>query len=312
MMFCRVVVLTFILFISVPVCYEVQACITNARKSSGYRYSIYKCAEECHAAYCPGGSAASIYYDGDGMDLQIRLLFKSEERAEDFQTKLNSFASEHPHFRDKLDVTRRIGRVNIAEELDRVLRTDYDAGDNTDSPEMSLNDILSDTASVVSIFGDTSRTLQALENTAAVAILGSKWYKCHLIADCSENQLKNDPDNFIYASWPFHQQLDGLNTMCGIGLTISLDPDSQPMREEVSVNDSYEARYRVSVVLNFQDVAVAKFFGAMLKIGTDKIGDTCFKSFIHVRSVENFSKCISMKLQDQKQISSWVASLKLI
>jgi hypothetical protein len=261
--------------------------------------------------YCPGGSASSIYYDGNGLDLQIRLLFKSERDAEEFQTKLNSFASEHPHFREKLNVTRRIGTVNVVAELDRVLRTDYNAGDNTDSPEMSLNDVLSDSASVVSIRGDTSRTLQALENTAAVAILGSKWYRCHLIPDCSIDKLKNDPDNFIFASWPFHQHLDGLNTMCGIGLTISLDPDIQPVREEVAVNDSYEHRDKVSVLIHFQDVEVAKFFEAMLKAGTDKIGDTCFKSFIHVRSVNNFSKCITKKLRDQKKKSSWVADLGL-
>jgi hypothetical protein len=296
---------------AVPVCFKVEASIKNARKSKGYRYSIYKCAEECHAVYYPGGSASSIYYDGAGQDLQIQLLFKTERDAEDFQTKLNSFASEHPHFREKLSVNRLIVSVNIAVALERVLRTDYNAGDNTDSPEMSLNDVLSDSASVVSIRGDTSRTLQALENTAAVAILGSKWYRCHLIPDCSKNKLKNDPDNFIFASWPFHQHLDGLNTMCGIGLTISLDPDIQPVREEVAVNDSYEDRDKVSVLIHFQDVEVAKFFEAMLKAGTDRISDTCFKSFIHVRSVSNFSMCISKKLQDQKKNSSWVAGLGL-
>ena len=297
---------------SVPVCFGVQACITNARKSNGYRYSIYICAEECHAVFCPGGKAASIYYDGDGMDLQIRLLFKSEERAEDFQTKLNSFASEHPHFRDKLNVTRRIGRVNIAEELDRVLRTDYEAGDNTDSPEVSLNDVLSDSASVVSMRGDTSRTLQALEDTTVVANFGSKWYKCHLIPDCSRDRLKNDPDNFIYASWPFHQHLDGLHTASGIGLAISLDPDSPSIVEEVLVNDSYEDRYRVIVIIHFEAVEVANIFQVMLKAGTTRIGDTCFKSFVHVRSDKNFSKCITNKLKDQKKKSPWVASLGLI
>jgi hypothetical protein len=229
----------------------VEACITNARKSSGYRYSIFKCAEECHAAYCPGGIASSIYYDGDGLDLQIRLLFKSEERAEDFQTKLNSFASEHPHFRDKLNLTRRIGRVSITAELERVMRTDYDSGDNGDSPEMSLNDVLSDSASIVSMRGDTSRTLQALEDTTVVANFGSQWYRCHLIPATDRDRLKNDPDNFIYASWPFHQHLNGLNTTSGIGLAISLDPDSQPTREEVAVNDSYEERYRVVVIIHF-------------------------------------------------------------
>ena len=289
-----------------------EACITNARKSRGYRYSIFKCAEECHAAYCPGGIASSIYYDGDGLDLQIRLLFKSERDAEEFQTKLNSFASEHPHFRNKLKLTRRIGRVSITVELERVMRTDYDSGDNADSPEMSLNDVLSDSASVVSMRGDTSRTLQALEDTTVVANFGSQWYRCHLIPATDKDLLKNDPDNFIYASWPFHQLLDGLNTASGIGLAISLDPDSQPTKEEVAVNDSYEERYKVFVILHFEAAQVANIFQAMLKVGTVKIDDTHFKSFIHVRSFANFSKCIAKKLRDQKEKSTWVSSLELI
>ena len=188
--------------------------------------------------------------------MQIRLLFKSERDAEDFQTELNSFAFEHPHFRDKLNLTRRIGRVSITAELERVMRTDYDSGD-ADSPEMSLNDVLSDSASVVSMCGDTSRTLQALEDTLVVANLGSKWYRCHLIPDCSKDRLKNDPDNFIYASWAFHQHLDGLHTVSGIGLAISLDPASPSIVEEVMVNDSYEDRYRVIVIIHFEAVEVA-------------------------------------------------------
>jgi hypothetical protein len=290
----------------------VRACITNARKSSGYRYSIYKCAEECHAAYFPCGRASSIYYDGDGVDLQIRLLFKSERDAEDFQTKLNSFASEHPHFREKLNVTRRISRVNIAVELERVMRTDYDSGDNDDSPEMSLNDVLSDSASIVSMRGDTSRTLQALEDTNVVANFGSQWYRCHLIPACAKDPLKNDPDNFIYASWPFHQHLDGLHTTSGIGLAISLDNSSPSIAEEVLVNNSYERRHRVIILIHFEAVEVANIFQAMLKTGTTRIDDTCFKSFIHVRSVENFSKCVSKKLLDQKKKSPWIAGLGLI
>ena len=289
-----------------------EACITNARKSRGYRYSIFKCAEECHAAYCPGGIASSIYYDGDGLDLQIRLLFKSKRDAEEFLTKLNSFASEHPHFRNKLKLTRRIGRVSITVELERVMRTDYDSGDNADSPEMSLNDVLSDSASVVSMRGDTSRTLQALEDTTVVANFGSQWYRSHLIPATDKDLLKNDPDNFIYASWPFHQLLDGLNAASGIGLAISLDPDSQPTKEEVAVNDSYEERYKVFVILHFEAAQVANIFQAMLKVGTVKIDNTHFKSFIHVRSFANFSKCIAKKLRGQKEKSTWVSSLELI
>jgi hypothetical protein len=295
----------------VPSFYKVTASLSNTRNSKGYRYSIYKCGEECHALYHPAGKSASIYYEDDGTDLQVRLMFRTLERAEEFQTKLNSFASEHPHFAEKLTITRAIPCISVAEEVERVLRTDYKSSDNNDSPEMSLNDVLSDSASVVSLRGDTSRTLQALEDSGVVGQLGSLWYKCHLIPAGAVDPLKNDPDNFIYASWPFHQHLDGLHTPNGIGLAISLDPTA-PTQEEVVINDGYELRWRVVVLIHFQNIKVANVFQAILKPGTERLTDTCFKSFIHVRDDAKFSKCIKEKLQDQKQKSPWVANLGIV
>jgi hypothetical protein len=292
--------------------FGVEALITGARKSKGYRYSIYKCAEECHAVYTPGGSASSIYYKVNEDDLHIRLLFRTLDRAEDFQTKLNIFASEHPHFAQKLSLSRSIRTWNITDEPERVLRTDYNSDDNTDSPEMSLNNVLSDSATIVSLYGDVSRTLQALEDTKAIAILGVSWYRCHLIPDTSKDTLKNDPDNFIYASWTFHQHLDGLNTPSGIGIAIALDSEIAAVREEVLVNDNYEYRDRVSVLLYFEDINVANVFQTLLKQGTERLGDSCFRSFVHVRSASKFSKCVAKKLRDQKQKSEWVKNLGIV
>ena len=231
--------------------------------------------------------------------------------AEEFQTKLNTFGSEHRHFGDKLRVRRGILYVRGIDAGERVLRTDYISSDNKDSPEMSLNDLLSDTATVVSLRGDTSFALQALENTSVVAHLGSQWYKCHLIPKGSKSSLKNDPDNFIYASWLFHQHLDGLNTPSGIGLAISLVA-STPIQEEVAVNDAFEQRWRVEVLVHFESVEVANVFQAFFKAGTLKRDERCYKSFVHVRSYSNFSKCIKIKLKDQKKKSPWIVSLELV
>ncbi len=261
--------------------------------------------------YCPDSSGSSIYYEGTEENLEIQLLFREVRDAEEFQTKLNTFASEHHHFFEKLRLERHIETVNLTEELDRVFRTDYIA-DDTDSPMMSLNDVLSGSATVVSMSGDTSRTLQALEDTSVVARLGSKWYKCHLIPASSRDNLKDDPDNIIYASWLFHQHLDGLHTETGIGLAISLDPDSQPTKEEVAVNDNYEERYKVVVLIHFEAVELASIFQTLFKHGTEKLNDTCWRSFVHVRSVDKFSKCITSKLLDSKKKSPWVESLNLV
>jgi hypothetical protein len=231
--------------------------------------------------------------------------------AEEFQTKLNAFASEHPHFAEKLRITRAIFCISVTQDVERVLRTDYESSDNKDSPQMSLNDVLSDTASVVSLRGDTSYTLQALEATEVVANLGSLWYRCHLIPAGAKDRLKDDPDNFIYASWLFHQHLDGLHTPNGIGLAISLDPTA-PIQEDLIVNNAYEHRWRVVVLIHFENIAVANVFQSMLKIGTERRDDLCFKSFIYVRNHSNFSECIKGKLEDQKKKSPWVANLGIV
>ena len=61
-------------------------------------------------------------------------------------------------------------RVSITSELICVMRS----GDNVDSPELSLNNVLCDSTFVVSVSGDTSRTLPG---TTVVANFGSHWYK---------------------------------------------------------------------------------------------------------------------------------------
>jgi hypothetical protein len=291
--------------------YEVSAIVF---RSNGYRYSVYKCGEECHALYQPAGYSDSIYYEEDGEDLHIRLLFRTIDRAEDFQTALNSFASEHPHFAEKLRVTRDISVVSAcsALPLQRVMRTDYESSNANDSPEMRLNDVISDSASVISLTDDTVNTLQALEDISVVAQFGSLWFRCHLIPSGSRDRLKEDPDNFIYASWPLHQQLDGLTTAHGIGLAISIDPTSRPIEEEVSVHNGYAQRWRVGLLLHFESIIVANIFKTFLKPGTERRDDLCFKSFIHVRNHVNFSKCIVQRLEDQKKKSSWVKSLGVV
>ena len=289
----------------------VTARIENARRSKGYRFSIYKSAEECHGLYYPPGSSASIYYEGEGQDLRIRLLFRDIRDAEDFQTNLNCFAQNHSHFAEKLKMDKAIPAVNVAESIERVLRTDYNSSDNTDSPELSLKDVLSNSESVVSLSQDPSCTLQALENPRIIASMGSKWYRCHMIPHAAADPLKSNPNNFIYGSWYFHQQFDGLNTPHGIGLAISLDP-LLPREEEVMVKDSYEKRWRVYVLIHFDDADISRLFEVMFKEGTEKQGDLRYRTFIHVRDHIVFRDCIVKKLQDQKSKSPWVASLGIV
>ena len=145
---------------------------------------MFKCAQECHALQSLEGLEKTIYYAEGSNDLTVSLLFRELRDAEEFQNKLTSFALDHTHFGSKLTLTPDILKVAVPsiQQLARVMYTNYIGTDNDESPLMSLNDMLSETTSVVSNQGDPSLSLQALENPVSISIFRSKWYKCHLIS----------------------------------------------------------------------------------------------------------------------------------
>ena len=186
----------------------------------------------------------------------------------------------HSRFQSKLTVDEAIIQVKSIAEPSRVFYTHYNPKDNADSPDISLNDILSDSNSVISISHDPSMALQALEGIHAVADMGSKWYKCHLIS-AKNKEYEKDPDNIIYASWVFHQHLDGLNTVNGTGVAIRFV--KVLCEEEVALNDKYERRYKLEVDVEFRDPDLAYRFERLLKDGTKKLSETSFLSYLYAR-----------------------------
>ena len=248
------------------------------------------------------GLEKTIFYAEGSNDLTVSLLFRELRDAEDFQNKLTSFALDHRHFGSKLTLTPEIIRVTVpsTQELPRVMYSHYISADNNESPLMSLNDVLSETTSVVSNQGDPSLSLQALENPASISIFRSKWYKCHLISK-QVQEYANNPDNVVYASWAFHQQIDGLNTIDGLGAAIRFDHLGDV--EEVHMgNGRYEKRRKVIVIVEFRNSGVARAFGGLLKEGTEQISDTEYRSFIYARNGATMQHCLEEKYQETTEI----------
>ena len=262
--------------------YQVTALVADSKKSSGYRYSLYKCAMECHAYHPTDDIKRSIYYEEGCNNLSVRLLFLAKRDAEEFQNQLLTFGEKYPHFGRKLTVENNIIRVEVTNEPRRILIRDYEPEDNTESPDMSLNHILSDT-SVISLTHDPALSLQAVEEVSRVAATGSKWYRCHLIS-ATNKKYENDPDNVIYASWTFHQHFDGLNTVNGIGLAVRFEEIVG--EEEVNVGDKYETRFRVNVVVQFREQLIASVFEALFKMGTQKLSELEFGTFLYAKNPE--------------------------
>jgi len=262
--------------------YQVTASLTDSKKSSGYRKSLYKCAMECHAYHPTDDIKRSIYYEEGCNNLSVRLLFSTIDRAEEFQNKLLAFGSMHPHFGRKLAVENDIISVELTKKPRRVFENQYEPVDNTESPDMSLNHILSDT-SVISLTHDPALSLQAVEDVSRVAATGSKWYRCHLIS-ATNKKYENDPDNVIYASWIFHQHFDGLNTVNGIGLAVRFEEIVG--EEEVNVGDKYDTRFRVNVVVQFREQLIASVFEPLFKMGTQKLSELEFGTFLYAKNPE--------------------------
>ena len=276
-----------------------NASVTDSKTSKGYRASMYKSAQDCHAYYSQHGRDKTIYYEEGSSDLSVYLLFATRSYAEDFQNALTNFAVNHSRFQSKLTIERNIIQVELIDEPSRVFYIDYKSEDNNDSPYMSLNDILSDSCSVISLSHDPSLTLQALEDVHVVTNLGSKWYKCHLISAKNKEYAK-DPDNVIYASWGFHQQLDGLNTVNGIGVAVHFE--KVLCEEEVALCDKYERRYKLEVVVEFRNSDLAYTFGHFLKDGTERLNETSFLSFLYARDAERMKLCLDAKYEETKRL----------
>ena len=114
-------------------------------------------------------------------------------------------------------------------------------------------------------------------------------------------QFEKNPDNLIYASWQFQQHLDGLNTLIGVGLAIRFE--KVVAVDEVSVDDRYETRHRISVIVEFRNPTIASVFEPMFKFGTEKISDVEFRSYLYAVDPNVMIHCLQTKYVESK--SGW-------
>jgi len=145
-------------------------------------------------------------------DLVLRLmaLFKTEERARVFQSKLDLLATEVPFSLHKLTVVSE--RIPVTDpssyHLVDLMMRDYNHEDEEDSPEMTFTHTV--TVSTVPVNDDLVlfQSPQTLEDFVINAPL-----KAHIIdkASCVGHlaSLKDCPDNFLALDSNLHNQFDG-------------------------------------------------------------------------------------------------------
>jgi len=226
---------------------------------------------------------------------------KTEHDALLFQNSLADLAEKFQHFRERYIlethepvVIRMKQEINVA----RVLTNDYDKNENNESPIISLNDVMSN-ETTITVYTNSETLLKTFESEEVVAAFSTKWYKCHLIPNNS-TMYKNDPnrnhcDNFIWASWNFHQIFDALHTVSkGLGVVLRYVKSNPNVEEVLVAPNQHENRYRVTISLEFQSAKVASSFAYYFKDGTK------YQSFIFVKDVQVIQDCLRKKFQFEK------------
>jgi hypothetical protein len=125
-----------------------------------------------------------------------------------------------------------------------------------------------------------------------------KHYKCHLKDKAKFKQLQNDENNIVAASWPFHQQLDGLNVEEGMPLLAMSVKEASSCRSATHAN-----RYPVTLSIRFFFPELAASFAA--QEFARKGNDDTWETIVYVQDKSTFSECVEWKFQDT--ISQWEA-----
>jgi hypothetical protein len=280
--------------------YEVNASITDSRNCKAYRASIYKTAQDCNAFYCEGQKLNSIYYDGDSKDLTIRLLFKTESDAFNFQNKLSNFMFDHPTLGVKINVEKDINIVALNNYPERVFYIDYNT-DATDSPPFfTLADIKSSLSeSLLSDFANPESAMQSLEDVSLYPNL--KLYWCHLISR-KQKQHSNNKNNAIFGSWIFHQYFDALNSVNDYPeLAVKFESIGETTIITTAEGQN-KSKTKVNVSIEFIDEKVASFMSIYFKKGTITVDTLHFQSFLYADNGEEMKYFLEKKYEETKAL----------
>eukprot|EP01038_Epipyxis_sp_PR26KG_P004708 gene4708-6609_t len=288
------------------VMFEVNATVSDCKLCKGYRATVFKCAQD-HKAFYQKNKEQSIYYEGDSNDLKIRLWFKDEQLAFDFQNALDNFWFEHPSFGVKIDVDEIVKTIDVSSSVSssRVFFKHYNSADNEDSPEVSLyqikNVLFSHSSSVLTISYDPQKSIQALEDLTIFK--GLKCYWMHLISR-KDKRYATDPDNCIYGSWIFHQYFDSLNAVNNYPeVAVKYENAENPV--SLDLGGIWETRTKVNVTIEFIDEDVARLISQYLKKeGTEAVPNDRlkFRSCLYAHNAEKMKYFLDSKYKKTKAL----------
>ena len=231
----------------------------------------------------------------NGEDLTVKVYFEEKRDACDFQNNLNEWEI-HKQLANLKGV--EIDPVTPAEvpkpsDLERIRLQDY-VPHGSESPCQTLDQLHSYHLSVPVTEPVEPNTPLVRYQSIDKLIPHIEHYKCHLKDKAKFKSLQNDENNMVAASWPFHQMMDGLNTMEGIPLVALSVKEASEQRLS-----AYDNRYAVTLLLEFFYKDLAAVFAA--KEGARRVSSSSWETVVYVRDKTEFEKCVVWKFNDTQK-----------
>jgi hypothetical protein len=286
--------------------FGVSGHVVVARLKSGFRKMVYDDAVETHAChdFRLDQIANTIYYKEVGDDnLYFSLLFKSEDNAHAFQTKLLTRLN-HPFKK----MTIGLNNNKIIEEIEAptavvrfVYPDDYKKADST-SPDNSVHGF---SVTELPNIDDPLRSLRSVEKLTLIP-RKETIYGCHIAPKAFyKGACARDPDNYLYESHRFHGYFDGdgKRRPRGVNLDWGIPPELWIDYVEAvpNVTTVGGVRYHeVFVNIMFREADVADSMRGLWKDGTEDIGDNGFRSSFFTTNAVKAKKYLELKKRETR------------
>ena len=268
----------------------------GAKKREGIRGSVYYSLDR----------SKSIFYN-DSNDLHINLLFCDKGKAESFRTFLGQWYLNNPMAVQYGDVSVQhdMEVVYVAKSnLERVFLSDYTATES-ESPVQTLEELAAVPSSSDSHFSALSMStplaqLQSVERPEMFSHL--RPVKCH-IKPRRFKELLNDDNNLLAMSRVFHDCFDGMMTndqksgVEDVPLFAIKPPETRVFKEALVGSPPLKWK-RVEIARECRDEVIGEMIGKHLKMGSEKVSGTLFKTFVHVANATTFCDCLVWKYKD--------------
>lgn len=266
--------------------YIVSAKIFGCKRRSGFRGRIYHDAAIHCGLYDIRSPGQTIWYPEGSEDLHLSIMFASLQECQKFITCLSDYSlSAISIMRGLVQIENDVIEIQTDGTGKFIRSYDYNAQDNPDSPSVTLEGSLSQYQTLYT--HEPIQDLRTFENLSMVPP-GDIIYKCHIAPQAYYEQFADNIDNIVHASHLFHEYFDGdgRRKPPNADPTWGRAPKCLVRFDVAAMNDPVVHAgmnfYRVFVLIEFFDSAMAKWMEHQFREGSEWLDERTVRTFCHV------------------------------